>query len=421
MDQGTLPADTEDATRRLTAFEVIKQAWHFVNEHEVTTRASAIAFSGMMAAVPFLAMLLTICVQLLPNRNAGRSGGGGGALTVENLELALKSIFPDNAYLVIEDQIANIQAQPPAAVISISVAITLWCASSVFMAIIDAVNRIYGLRETRPYWRLRLRAMGMTIVEMLIVAGALTAIIAWPSIAPRIGLDMADWWVDIGVRWGVAILVVIISFALVFHMGPDVPQRHRWVTPGSIVGTMLFLSTCYCVKLYVQNFAHYDRTYGSLGGVMTLLLWFYISSVVLLLAAEINRICDYTIRRYRQCKAARRAARCKGNDTAAPPSGAGDTPPIANQPQAQPGIREADGRTNGSDNQNQVNLERKSPQDEPPPLAEISAEVMAAYAFVTPIGGILPLVFPPPRQEAADAGSRNNAANQGGQQANRGL
>jgi membrane protein len=280
---------------RLTAWQLLKQAWHFVNEHEVVTRASAIAFSAMMAAVPFLLMLITVFVQLLPDMSPGKTGGGSAAL-MEQLEIALKSMFPPEAFNVFEDQIARIQAQPPVAVISISVAITLWCAASVFISIIDALNHIYGVKESRPYWRLRIRAIGMVILQMLIVTVALIGIICWPNVAAYLGLDTTSWYYNTGVRWFMVVFVVMLSFALSFHMGPDVKQRHRWVTPGSIVGTGLFLLACYGLKAYLAGFAHYDKTYGSLGGVMALLFWFYISSLVFLLAAEINRIVDYAIR-----------------------------------------------------------------------------------------------------------------------------
>jgi membrane protein len=297
-----LPNPPPKPPEQLTAGELLRLAWQFVFEHEVITRASAIAFSGMMAAVPFLAMLITIVVQFLPDMGPTNAGGGIGALSLEQLEEALKQMFPEGAYQIITDQIARIQSQPPAAIISISVAITLWCASSVYRGIIDAINRVYGVVEARPYWKVWLLSMVMTVVQMAIVIAALVAIILWPSLAGYFGLDTSSWLWGTGVRFLVAFGVVMISFALIFHMGPDVPQRHRWVTPGSIVGTLLFLLTCYGVKLYVSNFVEYDKMYGSLGGVMTLLLWFYLSSLVLLLAAEINRITHYACKRRREIR-----------------------------------------------------------------------------------------------------------------------
>lgn len=298
--------EPKPAPARLTAFELLRQTWFFVNEHEVITRASAIAFAGMMAAVPFLAMLLTVLVQLLPDIGAEQTGGGIGALSVQQLDHALKSMFPSDAYLIIKEQIGRIQERPPVALISISVAITLWCASSVYRGMIDAINRIYGIVEARPYWRVWLLSIWMTMIQMAIVIGTLMLIILWPFAARQMGLDTTTWiWSD-GVRWSLVFCAVMVSFALIFHMGPDVPQRHRWVTPGSFVGSLLFMLTCYGVKAYVQEFAQYDKIYGSLGGVMTLLLWFYLTSLVLLVAAEINRIVDYASKRRAECKAFRR-------------------------------------------------------------------------------------------------------------------
>jgi membrane protein len=103
-------------------------------------------------------------------------------------------------------------------------------------------------------------------------------------------------------RWGVIFAVIMLSFALLFHMGPDVEQAHRWVTPGALVGTALFFLSCTGLKLYVQNYAHYDATYGSIAGVMIMLLWFYVNSLVMLIATEVNRLCHFAVE---QCRANR--------------------------------------------------------------------------------------------------------------------
>lgn len=300
--------DTSKSTeppKRLTVFELLRQTVRFVSEHEVITRASAIAFSGMMAAVPFLALLLTVLVQMLPDVTTGPIGAGGGigALSLEQLDGALQSMFPQEAYLVVKDQIARIQRQPPLTIISISLAITLWAASSVFRGIIDGINRVYGVVEARPYWKVWLLSMWMTVMQLAIVIASLLLIIFWPAVVQYLELDASAWLWTTGSRWFMIISAVMISFALIFHMGPNSAQSHRWVTPGSVVGTGLFLMTCYGLRLYVQGFANYDKTYGSLGGVMMLLLWFYLSSLVLLIAAEINRIVDYAAKRRAEYKA----------------------------------------------------------------------------------------------------------------------
>jgi membrane protein len=94
------------------------------------------------------------------------------------------------------------------------------------------------------------------------------------------------------VQWLTVTEVVLLSFALSFYVAPDVEQRWEWITPGSLIGTVVFLAESFGLRVYVQHFSNYDKTYGSLGGVMVLLLWFWISSLVLLTAAQMNKLIE---------------------------------------------------------------------------------------------------------------------------------
>lgn len=281
----------EKPNDKLTVRELAVKTWELVRDHELLTRASAIAFSSMMAAVPLLALLLTACVFLLPDLT-GSGATGIGNLTPEQLEAALRSILPDEAFKIVAEQIARMQHQPPIALISVSLAITLWTASSLFVDVIDALNRIYGMVERRPYWRLRLTAIMLTILQTLILFGGLIAILSWPRILEWLSIESGST-IAMLLQWVFMFGGVLASFALVFHVGPDSLQRKQWVTPGSLFGAFVFLVASAGFRYYVSNFAHYDKLYGSLGGVMALLLWFWISSVVLLVAAELNKIIEY--------------------------------------------------------------------------------------------------------------------------------
>jgi membrane protein len=86
--------------------------------------------------------------------------------------------------------------------------------------------------------------------------------------------------------------MVLLSFALSLYVGPDADQRWEWITPGSLAGSVLFMGVTLLFRVYVQHFANYDKTYGPLGGVMVLLFWFWISSLVLLGAAQVNKIIE---------------------------------------------------------------------------------------------------------------------------------
>jgi membrane protein len=278
----------------LSVRELAHRTWTKINDHEILTRASAVAFYAMLALVPFLALILTLTAQLLPDIT-GRSGDalGVGNMTVDQLRETLRTAFPPEAYKVVEAQIERMQKQPPVGLLSVGLVITIWLASSLFVAVIDAMNRIYGVQETRSFVKLRLTAILMTVIQAAILIGALVTIVAWPQILAWIGLKSTlATTLATAVHWLVVAIMVLLSFALAFYVGPDADQRWEWITPGSLLGTVVFMLVTFGFRLYVQNFANYDKTYGPLGGVMVLLFWFWISSVVLLTAAQINKIIE---------------------------------------------------------------------------------------------------------------------------------
>ena len=243
--------------------------WKRMEEHDAMTLAAAVAFYAMLATVPFLALVLVVVVLRLPDLSgAGRRTTGLGHLTVDQLEATLRSLFPNEAYILVRDQIARIQGEPPLALLSLGAVIALWSASNLFLVVIDALNRTYGVKETRSYVKLRLTAMTMTLLQAACLLGSLVAIVAWPQILRVLGLDPngAVAWVATAVRWTAVLLMVLLSFALTFYVGPDVRHRWAWVTPGSLTGTIAFLVFCILFRLYVQNFGSYNKSLGGSEG-----------------------------------------------------------------------------------------------------------------------------------------------------------
>jgi membrane protein len=281
----------------LTVREAAIRTWKKIDEHEILTRASAVSFYAMLACVPFLALLLTVLVQLLPDLS-GMTGRRTGFvnITVEELEKTLKWMFPREAYKVAEDQIIRLQEQmrnrPPVLLLASSLVVTLWLASSLYTAIIDAMNRIHGVIETRSFFKIRLTAIVMTIVQASILLAALVAIVAGPEILSWLHIRGHAAWLILLLQVVVVIVMVLLSFALTFYIGPDAEQHWEWITPGSLLGTVVFLGFTYLFRLYVQHFTDYNKMYGSLGGVMVLLFWFWISSVVLLSAGQFNKVIE---------------------------------------------------------------------------------------------------------------------------------
>jgi membrane protein len=272
---------------------LVVRTWEKIFENEIMTRAAAVAFYAMLALVPFLGLVLTIVIELLPDLRGPENARSGIAnMTVGELRHTLRTFFPAEAYSVVEDQVTRIQKRPLVGLVPVSLAVTLWLASSLFVAVIDAMNRIYGVNDTRPFWRLRLTAMVMTIVQAIILVGSLVVIVAWPLIVQRLGISAPAAVLVTLVQWAVVTVMVLFSFALSFYVGPDADQRWEWITPGSMIGTLVFLLVSFGFRLYVQNLANYAKTYGSLGGVMVLLFWFWLSSLILLTAAQVNKLIE---------------------------------------------------------------------------------------------------------------------------------
>jgi membrane protein len=266
-------------------------------DHEILTRSAAIAFYAMLACVPFIAVLLALSVQLLPDFSMLPHGlRGVEQQAVHELEHGMKTLIPENAYDLLDVQILRMQHGSPKAILSVSLAVSLWVASSLFMAVMDALNHIYGVNETRNYWHRRIISMGMTVIQSILLMGSLATIIAWPQILTLVGLGpVAAIAASVAHFFG-AFIITLFIFALAFQIGPHSPQREAWITPGSILGSTFFLSITYLFRVYVQHFGSYDKVYGSLGGVMVLLLWFWLSAAVLLGAAAINKVLDHANR-----------------------------------------------------------------------------------------------------------------------------
>jgi membrane protein len=279
----------------LSVRELFVRTWARVNENEIMTRAAAVSFYTMLALVPFLGLVLTLTAYVLPDIT-GLTGHrtGIGNLTTEQLRGTLRSFLPAEAYAVFADQIARLQSQkePPLGLLVFSTAVTVWLASSLFVAIIDAMNRIYGVSETRSWIKIRFTAVVMTFLQAAILIGALLTIVLGPKVLAWLGLSTPAATLATAVQWLAAAVMVLLSFALSFYVGPDAEQKWEWITPGSLLGTAAFLVACLGFREYVAHFADYDKTYGSLGGVMVLLFWFWISSLVLLSAAQMNKVIE---------------------------------------------------------------------------------------------------------------------------------
>ena len=273
--------------------ELATRAYYAIDENEIQTRAAGVAFYAMLALVPFIGLILFLAVQLVPDLTGRTSTGHAiGDKTVSQFQTTLTQILPKEAAGEIEEQVRRLQEQPPVGFLSFGLLVTLWLSSSMFVAIIDATNRIYGVRDRRGWVKLRLLAIAMTVIQAFILIGSLLAVVAWSSLLSHFEIGSAASILATSAQFLAIYLMVLLSFGLTFYIAPDADQKWEWITPGSFVGAGLFVAATLGFRVYVQNFANYNKTYGLLGGVMILLFWFWISALVLLGAAQVNKLIE---------------------------------------------------------------------------------------------------------------------------------
>jgi membrane protein len=168
----------------------------------------------------------------------------------------------------------------------------LWSSSAAIVSIIGALNRAYDIDEGRPWWKVRLQAIGLTIGVAVFVLCALSLVLAGPRIARYLG-EATGWgtafeWSWLILQWPLVFALVSTALGLVYYFGPDAEQDWVWITPGAVLGTLLWLLVSLAFKLYIARFTDYNAAYGTIGAVIILLLWFYVSGIAILAGAELN-------------------------------------------------------------------------------------------------------------------------------------
>ena len=264
----------------LGVVELAKRVWGELSEDEVFDRAAALAYYFLFALFPAL-LFLTALLGLLPIPHL-----------MERLMDYVAQTLPGDAASIIEKTLNEIVAGAGGGLLSIGVLGALWAGSNGMSSIMSALNFAYDVKETRPWWKTKLLAIGLTLGFSVFILSALVLIVFGPKIGEKvagvIGLGAIFTFVWNLVSIPIVMVLVAIGIGLVYYLAPAVEQRWRWVTPGSAVALVLWLAASFGLRFYVTNFANYNATYGSIGGVILLMLWLYLSGMALLLGAEVN-------------------------------------------------------------------------------------------------------------------------------------
>jgi membrane protein len=248
--------------------------------------AQQVAFSSLLAFLPSVILLIGLL---------GLFGPGA----FNSVEHFVGSVAPHGVNQMIElaknDAAHNKSGSAIAFVAGTFGAV--WAASGAMGSVIEAVNRAYERIETRPFWKVRLIAIVLVVATGLVTAGMFLLIVfggdLGDAIVRRTGLGGGFKLVWNIARWPIAFVAVLLFFALVYYLAPDTKQRSwRWVSPGSLVGSVLWLTLSGLFALYTSYAGSYDKTYGSIAGAIVLLLWLNYSAWAILFGAELNSELD---------------------------------------------------------------------------------------------------------------------------------
>jgi len=260
--------------------DILMRTWREVSESNIFLVSGGVTYAVLLALFPALAALVSIYGLLLDPAD------------VERQVAALSNVLPSQTTQMISDQLHSLVAASSGK-LGISAAVTLlfalWSASRGMSGMITALNIAYRQKETRSFFRFNLIAIGLTILTLVggIVSIAFVGVL--PVVIQMIGLGGATKWVLMILQWPLLIAWVMMVLAVLYRYAPNRDTaRWRWVSPGAIIATLLWIAGSIGFSVYVTNFGSYDKTYGSLGGVVIMLTWLYLAAFTALLGAVIN-------------------------------------------------------------------------------------------------------------------------------------
>jgi membrane protein len=211
---------------------------------------------------------------------------------IDDIFRMMGGLLPGEALQLITDQLTKISNSEDTGLLTLGMLLAVSSSSAAMTAIIDTLNRAYGIEEGRPWWKVRLTAILLTVGVAVFILVSFALVIVGPTLATRLAeswhLGPAFEWAWKILQWPIIFALVSFGVALIYYFAPDADQDWIWLTPGSFMSTALWLLASLGFKYYVANWGNYTETYGLIGAVMILLLWFYISGLVILLGAELN-------------------------------------------------------------------------------------------------------------------------------------
>ncbi len=268
------------ASRRPPLWAVVRGALAGLLEHQSMGAAAMIAYYLLFAIFPFLLSLASLLAFLpIPN-------------LMDRLMFLLGQVAPPAAADLLRDTIQQLVTRQRSGLFSIGLIVAVWAAANAVEAMMQSFNRVLGLKEHRPFWRTRALAILLAIgVSVFTVLGL---VVLW------FGSQVSPWWAGRGglgplpvqvwdiARWPLVLVFLVIAVDQLYFLAPAARQRWRWVTPGAVIAVLGWVAASLGFSAYARHFGSYNATYGSIGAVIILLSWIWLSAFFILVGAEVN-------------------------------------------------------------------------------------------------------------------------------------
>lgn len=242
--------------------------------------AAGLTYYGVLALFPFILFLVALAGLVVDPAQ------------IHVLLESARGVVPEQALVLVQAWLDGVVASSGRGLLTLGIAGALWAASGGVAAVIRALNTAYDVEEGRPFWKVRLIALGVAILAAVLSVLAALIAVAIPPLARSLGEPLGTLITLL--RLPVAALFMMFLWALMYWILPDVEQKKfKFITPGSVTGVIVWTIASWGFSVYVRNFGHYEATYGALGGIIVMLLWMWISAQVLVVGGVINAIIEH--------------------------------------------------------------------------------------------------------------------------------
>lgn len=264
------------------AWGLVKQVVAGVSKDELTGYSAQLAYYFFLSLFPSLLFITAVLAFLPIHHRTGEMLG------------VLGQALPKQALTLVKGNLADILHQHKDGLLSFGIAYAVYSASNAVIAIGTGLNQAYEVPEERPYWRLLLMGISLVLGLALVILIAFGIFFGGPLLAGMVAKHLPRMHILVTavsiIRWPILLFAMVLITAMLYYFTPNVRQSWRWLTPGSLFAVLGWIATSLLFAFYVNHFGSYNKTYGSIGAIIVLLTWMYLSGLVLLIGGEINAV-----------------------------------------------------------------------------------------------------------------------------------